>query len=415
MKILTTASQVNLEITRLISQCDQCEAAVAWASIGFPVFDLLSQNSTKIRRLIIGTHFFQTHPKFIEQFRTHPNVRFVLDTGGVFHPKVYLFHMPGGKWESVIGSSNFTKGGMDLNAEVAVLISSEDSGAPLAFEALEVRLEAYSDEAKQISETLLSEYWESWKERRPILKRLGGAFGNLEDENTGDGGKTPSEIGLLRLSWPDYFKLVKDEEDRGVFAKVTPKRLEVIREIQKLFSSADSFEEIDLLGRRRIAGSVKPVAEGPNFLWFGSSGSGYFKQAIKNNSPVLSRALDQIPNTGPVSREDYMAFVVDFREALPQRNLIASGTRLLAMKRPDYFLCLNSRNGAYLCKLFKISKDVSFESYWDSIIERILSAKWWNVASPVAGEELEVWKARTAFLDAISYDGKDMPAPVPSP
>jgi hypothetical protein len=110
MRVLTTAAEVNAELTRLLRACSSCQVAVAWASVGFKAFDLLAKNAEKIERMVVGTHFYQTHPDFIERFLGHPNVRFVLNPDGVFHPKVYLFEKSGGAWECVIGSPNRNPG-----------------------------------------------------------------------------------------------------------------------------------------------------------------------------------------------------------------------------------------------------------------------------------------------------------------
>jgi HKD family nuclease len=411
MKILTTASKISTELQRLLSECQSCEISVAWASIGFPLFDLLAEHAPKIGRMVVGTHFYQTHPDFIERFRENPNVRFVTNAEGVFHPKVYFFRKNDGQWECVVGSPNFTRGGTNLNAEVAVLISSEDADAQPAGVALTSQLDAFWTQASAISIEELSAYRESWKEKRPLLKNLQGKFGNPDEDGADDGGKPPSDIDLLKLNWIEYFQLVKAEENRGSFAHSMERRMEVIRAVQNIFFDNPTFADIDLLDRQRIAGMVQPTATGPNFLWFGSTGSGYFKQAVKHKAAELSSALDFIPRLGPVSRDAYLAFVKRFRQALPEKNFIASGTRLLAMKRPDYFVCLNERNKAELCARFKISRNVSFADYWDSIIERIQQARWWKENPPAPGIQRDVWEARTAFLDALSYDGKDMPSP----
>src|SRR5207302_1326759 len=125
---LATATEINRELTRLIRTCTSCQIAVAWASAHFETFNLLSKNREKITRMVVGTHFHQTHPGFIEEFLTHTDVRFVLNPDGVFHPKVYLFEKAGGEWECLIGSPNFTVGGVANNDEMAVLVTNRDHG-----------------------------------------------------------------------------------------------------------------------------------------------------------------------------------------------------------------------------------------------------------------------------------------------
>src|SRR5437879_64148 len=127
------------------------------------------------------------------------------------------------------------------------------------------------------------------------------------------------------------------------------------------------------------------MADGVNFLWFGSMrGSGYFKQAINNNDQNLSLALDLIPTIGAISREAYLAYIDQFRKAFPKDDtLIATASRLLAIKRPDTFVCLDARNKAALCKAFGIKRSVSYEEYWDSIIQRVnAEAAWWSAPPP---------------------------------
>jgi len=78
MRCLTTATEINDELVRLIGKCTSCQIAVAWASVGFHAFDLLRKHEKKITRMIVGTHFYQTHPQFIETFLSNSRVRFVL-------------------------------------------------------------------------------------------------------------------------------------------------------------------------------------------------------------------------------------------------------------------------------------------------------------------------------------------------
>ena len=126
MKILTTAYEINKEITRLFTECSSCQIAVAWATIGFKFFDLLKKYKAKIERMIVGTHFYQTHPDFIEAFITHKNVHFIKATDEVFHPKVYYFQMSCDRWECIIGSANLTLSGFERNDEMALLVTDED-------------------------------------------------------------------------------------------------------------------------------------------------------------------------------------------------------------------------------------------------------------------------------------------------
>ena len=412
MKLLTTTAQISQELLRLIKECSSCKIGVAWASIGFKAFELLVEHRSKIERMIVGTHFYQTNPQFIRDFLDHPNVRFIMRADGVFHPKVYLFLKTPGEWECVVGSPNFTHGGFDSNDEMAVLISNQDAGAEAALNDVTTRLDAYWAASSPISKAELNVYQEAWKRKQPLVRSLRGKFGNPHrEEEEDDRGKNPLSVRILQMAWAEYFEGVRGEQDHEPHDHSMEGRLNVIRVTKRLFSEHEKFGQIDSIGRQKIAGLV--MADGVNFLWFGSMrGSGYFKNAIRNNNENLSLALELIPAVGPVSREAYVAYINQYRQAFPSGGvLIGTATRLLAIKRPDTFVCLDSRNKARLCAAFGIKRKVGYEEYWDSIIERIINeAAWWSSPPPPSGMEREVWEARAAFLDSHYYDGKDMPS-----
>ena len=411
MRVVTTATEINNELIRLIRECSSCQIAVAWATIGFEVFDLLVKQHKKIGRMVVGTHFYQTHPDFIEAFMEHRNVRFVLKPDGVFHPKTYLFEKAGGEWECLIGSPNLTQGGVGNNDEMAVLVTSQDQGASSALKEIRDAIEGYWLRATVLGQDELVAYREAWQRKQPVLKNVLGRFGKpKEDEN--DGGKSPLNVPILRMSWAVFFKAVRAEKDHPPHDHSMEGRLGVIRAAKQLFENKEHFKDIGLLGRQQIAGLT--TEGGVHFLWFGSMrGAGKFWTAINDNDRNLSLALDLIPATGDISREAYLGYVECYRKAFPEgRDGIATATRLLAMKRPDTFVCLNKRNREGLCDAFGISRNVGYEEYWDSIIERVKDSAtvWWSSPRPTAGEESEVWDARAAFLDSLYYDGKDMPA-----
>jgi len=94
MKLLTSPESLRAEIIRLTRSYRHFDWAVAWASAGHKAFDSLDKYRKKIRRIVVGTHFHQTAPDFIDRLADVPAVRYRLDQdglNGVFHPKLYLF------------------------------------------------------------------------------------------------------------------------------------------------------------------------------------------------------------------------------------------------------------------------------------------------------------------------------------
>ena len=98
-------------------------------------------------------------------------------------------------------------------------------------------------------------------------------------------------------------------------------------------------------------------------------------------------------------------FVERFKKVRPNKgDSVAVSTRLLSMKRPDMFVCLDSKNRSRLCKAFGIAQsNMSYDRYWREVIERVRDAEWWNAPLPSGGEEESIWLGRTAFLDALYY------------
>ena len=132
-------------------------------------------------------------------------------------------------------------------------------------------------------------------------------------------------------------------------------------------------------------------------------GAGFFKQAINENNPQVSAALDEIPLLGEVTQDHFDRYLNIFRNAF-EKSGTATATRLLAMKRPDYFVCLDSKNRDKLCEEFQIAKSVDLDGYWEKVVERLTDSNWWNSPEPQDELEKRIWKCRAAFLDVRFYD-----------
>lgn len=406
MKILTTAYEINREITRLLTECSSCQIAVAWATTGFKFFDLLKKHKAKIERMIVGTHFYQTHPDFIEAFITHKNVHFIKATDEVFHPKVYYFQMSSNHWECIIGSANLTRGGLEWNDEVAILVTDENCDSSDSQTELFDTLDEYWNKTPILDKSDLEAYRQAWGRKQPTVRKLRGKFGP-ENTDQNDSGKSPLEIPVLSKTWQEYFNCIKAEENHFKKENICMEtRLEVIRIARKLFDNHVHFCDMNDINRRKIAGLIDGGDDGVNYLLFGSMrGAGKFQNVINNNDKHLSRALDLIPASGYISKNMYLKYIDEYLKAFPEgRHGIATATRLLTLKRPDIFFCLTKHNQERLCKNFCIKKSVNYEIYWDSIIERIMDSTWWNTPRPESKIESEVWQARAAFLDSIYYE-----------
>ena len=137
-------------------------------------------------------------------------------------------------------------------------------------------------------------------------------------------------------------------------------------------------------------------------------GNGLFKEQINLNNPNISSALDKIPLHTTVTEEDYLNFIDSFKLSFTDdQNRLATATRLLAMKRPDYFICLDSKNKKQFCSDFGLrAQDITLENYWDDVVSKILSCLWWSdePTESARSTEIKIWQSRVAFLDALYYN-----------
>lgn len=392
MKLLTKNQDLSREFSRLIRNYPNMSFAVAWASANTAIFQALVARRSHIRQGVIGTHFYQTHPDVLVTFAGSTRVRFILQPKGVFHPKVYIF-WDGGTWEALIGSANLTAGALNENSETMLLMSGEYGGSDGMKDRILKTISDYWSQAVALEPSAVLAYRSIWERQQPALRRLSGQYGASKPR------KAPSESSVMTMTWSQFYEMVKADPNHGF-----KNRCDLLRLIAKGFANYTVFAEMPPGLQRVVAGL--PTQHDARWAWFGSmKGSGYFHGAVKDNNRHLSRALDLIPLQGLVQRDQFERFIQEFIKAFPKgRHGLATASRLLAMKRPDQFVCVDAKNLQKLCRDFGISQaGLNYERYWEEIVERILDAPWWNSIRPTKKQEAAVWDARAAMLDAIFY------------
>lgn len=391
MEIISDGIVFNNNIQRLIKKYKNISFGVAWASANTDAFFLLIQNTSKIRNGTIGTHFYQTDPDVLDYFINSKIVKFIIKPEGIYHPKVYLFWDDDQNWEAIIGSANFTEAAMTKNEELNVLIGQEDGNY---LSNLKKIIKSYFDQASHITEQEAISYRNIWNIKKKQLDRLVGNYGSKRTK------KNAITSTVMSMDWSTFFKKITNNKTQGLES-----RIELLESFQEEFSKVKNFKDMNEQTRRAIAG-IKSVAF-PNWAHFGSMvGAGVYSNAIINNSIAISDALNEIPLTGLVTRDNYSAYVERYKTAFSNgRYGIATATRLLAMKRPDQFICVDNANLTMLAKdIGFIKHKLDYERYWDEIIERIMDTPWWIASPPLNKKERQVWKVRVALLDVIFYE-----------
>jgi hypothetical protein len=322
MKLLTTSSQLDTAFGQLLDQYKQVSFAVAWASHGFTGYNKLVKHRRKIVQAVVGTHFYQTHPKFIAKFMDDDHVRFVKQPNGIFHPKLYLFENSPKDWSCLLGSPNFTSSAFTLNNEASVIMDSDDDKNGSMKAGLVSALQKYCKIGESFDPDDLEYYTSLWRRFRQRRQLMAGEFGDKKQA------KPVLNTPLLKMSWAEYFKRVLRDKYHGI-----DKRIGVLEASRHLFEERQTFKRMSTEERKGIAGigGRDDVAWG----WFGSMfGAGVFKNRVNANDDNLSRALDAIPLNGEVRKEDYLEFISAYKKAYPKGrgHGLATATRLLTMK-----------------------------------------------------------------------------------
>lgn len=402
MNVVTNNADIRKEINHHIRNCSRLSWAIAWASPSeAKELNLLLQHREKIDQLVVGTHFYQTAPNFVEAFYKHHRVRFWPTTDGVFHPKVYLFFHHDQTCDAFIGSANFTEAAMSRNHEAMLHISSQDAGAQQAIASLQATIDNYWENAKQLTDEDVRSYRERYERNRKTIMRLSGTYRGSREPSA-----KLSHGNLLNLTWPDYYRKVRAEKISDV-KQPFEERLALLDHAKEAFVKHECFEHIPLQDRKIVGGFASETQQQHWRLFGSTQGAGSFKSLIANGDPRLSAALAHIPLHGECSSEALQTFIYDFRRVFG-RDGLGCGTRLLALRRPDLFLCVNSPNTVRLADAVGISRSsLSGPNCWDVYVDAVLpflrDCPWYVSEKPTGEPELSAWCARMALVDSLLY------------
>lgn len=340
MKLLRNASEIGKAILNCIKdkKYNYVSFAVAWIKTqNNDVYDTLIKYKKKIRYSTLGIDFAGTDKAVLVELKSS-NVRICKNDGNyTFHPKIYLFYNDKKEYTAVIGSANLTCGGMYHNDECAVLFTEQDNSK--MFSRLKKQLKHYFEHAKPITDTLLDEYSiliDNISIKNEEIKKMMISANKIIDE-------TP----YINLTWEDISKFILEYDFES--------RKEMLNDIQEIFLNMHknkyNFEDLDIDSRRMIIGNGKK--DDNIYKAFGGIGSAGSAQGIIINENDeyhddlhnIGKALYNIP---VLTNKTFQKFPEDtVREFLNtvfsiKGCGISTATRLLTVKRPDLFVCINS-------------------------------------------------------------------------
>jgi HKD family nuclease len=399
-----TGERAESELLALTEDCDSMEWAVAWATPNRLV-DAAFEHRAKLKRLVVGTHMYQTHPDVLTRFRSEPQLKVMPPSGDLFHPKAYLFRT-GTRVHAVVGSHNLTQSAMRRNVEASMLFEGEEG--ELSLQALSQFIGKAWADAAVLDDDFLYRYRQQYQATAGARRAL-NVFTKTPLPADPTSGKAP-----FTLTWAAFVEDIS--RNRGKFT--LQHRLTILETVDELFSKHSRFNHMAQSDRQLVAGtagSVQALQGGTDFRLFGAMPNGGFSSLVNRAPEGFSEALDLIPAAGPVGEHHYDAYIRRFEksfidQATERKGALPSASRLLAMKRPDVFVCVSNANKAGLCANFGVRKtNLAMDNYWQSIVAPLMQTEWWQTPAPAGGVELSIWKGRAALLDLLYWvpGGKD--------
>lgn len=196
---LIGARQMSKLLAKLFKRHDEIYVATAWGSNG-PVADSLFKQAHKFRSVTFGLAFCQTDPDLVDRMVDVANSFVALSDKGTFHPKLYYFST-GSEAEAVVGSSNFTNGGLGVNIEANLHIKGPVSA--IVFKEIRETIENFSALQQPVTKDLAERYRLQFaaakklkKPKNPVLPGSSPRAKQLAST-------------LANMSWSDYSTAVR--------------------------------------------------------------------------------------------------------------------------------------------------------------------------------------------------------------
>lgn len=391
---------ISTVLQELIRKHDEFHWAVAWGSMT-DAAKLLLKHPLKHKAVTFGIAFCQTDPDLIDGLAGIDGARIATEfPGGTYHPKVYCFRS-GAKAAAVVGSANFTAGGLGKNHEASVLV--EGNAADPFF----IDLFDFIKRSASFGQPVTAELAAAYRISHKLASRLPRAPLDPIDSLSKDNVRALSSP-LITMDWDEYVRRISASKYHN-----KDESLRLLRIAQQWFASVPSYSELSLGQRQAIAGLIvdKTQRADPSLNlgwgWFGAmKGMGEFASLINANDRHIARAIDSVPQKGLVSKQHFETFATHFKRAFQGSNHVggyATASRLLAMKRPDTFICICGPNILEASEKMKFARTtLTLSDYWDKVVKVVRMAEWYNAEKP-DNPDGELWENRVAMLDAIFY------------
>lgn len=388
-----------LQVFRELGEwADELHLAYAWITSengNSPHWQSLPLN--KIKRALVGIKPCFTDPNVLRILSERNKILKLVELpNGIFHPKLILGFNKSHAW-AILGSSNLTSGGFSSNTEINVLFKGNKIDEPFT------KLKNFIDETWNSSNAYFPSEQNllDYELRCSQLPRRPRNFSLRHRPNT-----DVQAVNQLNIPWNDYYSLIIEQDGRtlanGDIIRVFPtgtgsSYIEEVEQCQQFFRENESFQSLTLEQRKFIAGWGDETSGAFGYM----KGAGRYKEITRLRPQIFSALLDNLPLLGGITLEQAQ----EYFHAMLQIDGVAipTASRLIAMKRPDMFLAVNSANEVRIRSVFGYSPRNDFTNYF-RLHNTIWAFPWFNVPEPEDIDERIVWRNRVALLDTIFYN-----------
>jgi len=212
---LLEAKAISRHLSAPFEKHEQISIAVAWGDLT-GVAEKFLANTTKFQSVLLGVDFSATDPDLIDRLVDIPNAFVAKNRPGCFHPKIFYFQS-GPKAEAIVGSANFTKGGLSINLEASVHVQGPANDS--FFEQVREQLARYRPLHIPITQKLADSYRRQSeaaanapRPKRPVLPGEAKSWAGVTSQ-------------LATMSWKHYVKLARQDRHHDF-----KKRMRLVRE-----------------------------------------------------------------------------------------------------------------------------------------------------------------------------------------
>jgi HKD family nuclease len=398
---ILSGKSTETALLELMEKCTSFSVAVAWATVN-DVFEAVKKYEKKLDYMIVGVDFYQTHPDVLNWMKKNKKKGMFVGNSknGIFHPKIFLFEFDDKENNTlVIGSANLTAAAFSRNEEASVRlkVTKEDSSAATL-------IATWARSGIPIASFNTDEYRTDYLVKGRAVRQALNSRKSKEFKENPD---------LLELSFDEYYLLCT--KDPFHYFK---DRLDLLDFCARPNLSHDEF--------CCVAGikSLRPVGElGLEYYGlFGSMGAdAAFRDTVKHEKHWvgLHTLYQSVSPIGKVTNATAKSFIENveahvnayFGNKYEKKNHLSAATRLLALRRPDLFFCVNGANGKRLADDLGITvngKDgVKTVDGYLQTVEMLRKSTWGSSLIPkITGDQnlLRCWKGRVAMIDSIYYE-----------